>query len=140
MVDCVFCKIVAGDIPSTKVYEDEVCLAFMDIGPISPGHTLLVPKTHYETVMEMPPETVAHLARQIPAMAGAVKKAVGAEGINVLENNGRCSGQAVFHVHFHFIPRWPDDGLGFRWPAKEADFDVLAAQAEAIRNGLADKS
>jgi len=95
MADCIFCKIAAGEIPCTKVYEDDLCLVFMDIGPISPGHTLLIPKRHYETIMEMPPDEVAHLAARIPALAAAVKDAARAEGINVLQNNGRCSGQAV---------------------------------------------
>ena len=137
MSDCIFCKIAAGEIPSVRVYEDERCLAFMDIGPISPGHTLLIPKAHYETIHQMPPDEAAHLARRIPALAAAVRKAVGAEGINILQNNGRCSGQEVFHVHVHLIPRWPGDGLGFRWPAKKADPETLEEQAEAIRRGLA---
>ncbi|HUS45206.1 MAG TPA: HIT family protein [Phycisphaerae bacterium] len=136
MADCIFCKIAAGEIPCTKVYEDDLCLAFMDIGPISPGHTLLIPKRHYETIMEMPPDEVAHLAARIPALAAAVKDTAQAEGINVLQNNGRCSGQAVLHVHIHFIPRWPEDGLGFRWPAKEADPATLEEQAEAVRRNL----
>jgi histidine triad (HIT) family protein len=136
MAECVFCKIVAGEIPCTKVFEDGLCLAFLDIGPISPGHTLLVPKAHYETIHHMPADEAAHLARHIPALAAAVQKAVRAEGINVLQNNGACSGQEVFHVHVHLIPRWPEDGLGFRWPAKQADPEVLKQQAEAITKHL----
>ena len=136
MSDCIFCKIAAGDIPSTRVFEDGRCLAFMDIGPISPGHTLLIPKAHYEMIHQMPADEAAHLASHIPALAAAVRKAVGAEGINILQNNGRCSGQEVFHVHVHLIPRWPGDGLGFRWPAKKADPEVLKEQAEAVRRCL----
>ena len=136
MSDCVFCKIAAGEIPCTKVYEDDACLTFMDIGPLADGHTLLIPKKHYEFLYDMPADEVAHLGRQLPALAKAVKEAMGAEGINVLQNNGRVSGQAVPHVHFHFIPRVADDGLGYRWPAKEADFDLLAKQADAIRATL----
>ncbi|HET6441615.1 MAG TPA: HIT family protein [Phycisphaerae bacterium] len=136
MADCVFCKIVAGEIPCTKVFEDGLCLAFLDIGPISPGHTLLIPKAHYETIHQMPADEAAHLARHIPSLAAAVQKAVRAEGINVLQNNGACSGQEVFHVHVHLIPRWPEDGLGFRWPAKQADPEVLKQQAEAITKHL----
>jgi len=136
MAECVFCKIVAGEIPCTKVFEDGLCLAFLDIGPISPGHTLLIPKAHYEGVHQMPADQAAHLARHIPALAAAVQKAVRAEGINVLQNNGPCSGQEVFHVHVHLIPRWPNDGLGFRWPAKPADPEVLKEQAEAVRRCL----
>jgi histidine triad (HIT) family protein len=136
MAECVFCKIVAGEIPCTKVFEDGLCIAFLDIGPISPGHTLLIPKAHYETIHQMPADEAAHLARHIPLLAAAVQKAVRAEGINVLQNNGLCSGQEVFHVHVHLIPRWPEDGLGFRWPAKQADPEVLKEQAEAVRRWL----
>jgi histidine triad (HIT) family protein len=136
MAECVFCKIVAGEIPCTKVFEDGLCIAFLDIGPISPGHTLLIPKAHYETIHQMPADEAAHLARHIPLLAAAVQKAVRAEGINVLQNNGACSGQEVFHVHVHLIPRWPEDGLGFRWPAREADPEVLKQQAEAITKHL----
>jgi len=134
--DCIFCKIVAGEIPCTKVYEDEACLAFMDIGPLADGHTLLIPKKHYTFIREMPPEEAAHLGRQIPALAGAVEQAMEADGLNVLQNNGKVAGQAVDHVHIHFIPRVPDDGLGYRWPAGESDPETLKKQADAIRARL----
>jgi histidine triad (HIT) family protein len=136
MSDCIFCKIVAGEIPCTKVFEDDQCLAFMDINPISAGHTLLIPKKHYELITEMPADEAAHLGRHLPAMARAVRDAMKATALNILQNNGRVAGQAVGHMHIHFIPRWADDGLGFRWPAKPADFAMLAKQAEAIRAGL----
>ena len=136
MADCIFCKIIAGQIPCTKVYEDAACLVFMDINPISPGHTLVVPKKHYEAITEMPAEEAAALYKPIPALAAAVKAALKAEALNVLQNNGRAAGQAVDHLHVHLIPRWAGDGLGFRWPAKQADFAVLAKQAEAIKAGL----
>jgi histidine triad (HIT) family protein len=136
MPDCVFCKIAAGEIPATKVFEDEECLAFMDIGPLADGHTLLIPKKHYEMLWEMPPEEAGRLAAKLPALAAAVKAAVDVPGVNVLQNNGKVSGQAVMHVHFHLIPRREGDGLGYRWPAGEAEPDVLARQAEAIREHL----
>ena len=133
MADCIFCKIVAGQIPCTKVYEDENVLSFLDSGPISPGHTLLIPKKHHETVAEMSAEEVAALFRPVAWLAAAVKAAVKADGLNVLQNNGSCAGQVVPHLHIHLIPRWPGDGLGYRWPSRKADRDVLAKQAEAIR-------
>ncbi|MBM4017700.1 MAG: HIT family protein [Planctomycetes bacterium] len=136
MADCIFCKIVAGEVPCTKVLEDPVCLVFMDISPISPGHTLLIPKKHYESMMEMPAGDAAHMGGHLPALAAAVKAAAGAEALNVLQNNGRAAGQAVAHLHIHLIPRWAGDGLGFRWPAKAADPAALARQAEAIRQRL----
>jgi histidine triad (HIT) family protein len=136
MADCIFCKIIAGQIPCAKVYEDATCLVFMDINPISSGHTLVVPKKHYEAIMEMPADEAAALYRPIPALAAAVKAALKAEALNVLQNNGRAAGQAVDHLHVHLIPRWAGDGLGFRWPAKKADFAVLAKQAADIKAGL----
>jgi len=134
--DCIFCKIVAGEIPCTRVWEDEQCLAFMDIGPLADGHTLLIPKKHYEVIGEMPPDEVAHLGRQVPGLARAVEEAMAADGLNVLQSNGSVAGQVVGHVHIHFIPRVPNDGLGYRWPAGEADPETLQRQAEAIRANL----
>lgn len=115
--DCIFCRIVAGAIPSAKVYEDDRVLAFIDINPLADGHTLLIPKTHYLTIYEMPPQEVAHLCSLLPALARAVSSAVDAQGLNILQNNGPCSGQVVPHLHFHLIPRMPSDRLGYRWPA-----------------------
>jgi histidine triad (HIT) family protein len=136
MADCIFCMIIAGQIPCTRIYEDASVLAFMDINPISPGHTLVVPKKHYEAITEMPADEAAALYKPVPALAAAVKAALKAEALNVLQNNGRAAGQAVDHLHVHLIPRWVGDGLGFRWPAKSADFAGLAKQAEAIKAGL----
>jgi len=136
MADCIFCKIVAGQIPCTRVYEDPAVLAFMDINPISPGHTLVVPKKHCEAISEMSAEEAAALFRPVPSLAAAVKAALGAEALNVLQNNGRAAGQAVDHLHVHLIPRWAGDGLGFRWPAQQADMAVLAQQANAIKAGI----
>ena len=136
MADCIFCRIVAGTIPCTKVYEDEACLAFLDIGPVAPCHTLLIPRRHFETIADMPAAEASRLAAALPRLARAVQAAAGAEGINVYQTNGRVAGQEVPHVHFHLIPRRAGDGLGFHWPAAKADFAVLAKQAEAIRAGL----
>ncbi len=121
MDDCIFCKIIKGEIPSAKVYEDEQCYAFLDIGPLSWGHTLLVPKKHYERITEMPADEVAVLTSVIPKLAAAVIQATDAEGLNVLQNNGRVAGQAVPHLHVHLIPRHTGDGLGYRWNAKQYD-------------------
>ena len=115
--DCVFCGIGAGQIPSSKIYEDDRCLAFLDINPLAEGHVLLIPKKHAETIDRMDPDDVAALARLFGPLAKAVQEGVGVAGLNILQNNGPCSGQAVFHVHFHFIPRVPGDNLGYRWPA-----------------------
>jgi histidine triad (HIT) family protein len=96
----------------------------------------VVPKKHYEAITEMPADEAAALFKPIPGLAAAVKAALKAEALNVLQNNGRAAGQAVDHLHVHLIPRWAGDGLGFRWPAKQADFAVLAKQAADIKAGL----
>jgi histidine triad (HIT) family protein len=119
MSDCIFCRIVRGDIPSSKVYEDETCVAFLDIGPLAWGHTLVIPKVHYEHLGEMPADEVAKLASALPKLVTAVLAATGAKGLNVLQNNGLVAGQVVAHLHVHLIPRVEGDGLGYRWPAKK---------------------
>lgn len=119
MSDCIFCKIVAGEIPCCRVYEDDSALAFMDIGPIQPGHMLLIPKAHHERVTDLPEELAAHLGSLMPRLARAVVAAADADGFNIHQTNGACSGQVVPHVHFHIIPRHNDDGYSFHWRAGE---------------------
>ena len=115
--NCVFCKIVAGQIPAVKVLEDEHALAFMDIGPLADGHVLLIPKAHAATVDQMTAEQAAKCLRHLPALARAVRVATGCEGINILQNNGLVAHQVVIHVHFHVIPRNRGDAFNFNWPA-----------------------
>jgi len=117
--NCVFCKIISGDIPALKVFEDDEILSFLDIGPLAEGHLLVIPKEHYARLEEMPAELVATVSREIPRLAQAVLQATGKEAYNLLQNNGRASGQEVPHVHFHIIPRTSDDGLGYRWNASK---------------------
>ncbi len=117
--ECIFCKISQGDIPAGKVYEDERVLAFLDIGPVSEGHCLLIPKEHYRRLEDCPADTLAALGSSIGRIARAIVAATDAEGYNVLSNNGRCAGQLVEHVHFHIIPRRTGDGFCIPWPAKE---------------------
>jgi len=118
-MDCVFCAIAEGRIPSLKVFENDMVFAFLDINPLADRHLLVIPKRHYERLDEMPPQELVELSRHLPRLARAVVAATNAEGYNVLQNNGRCAGQAVDHVHFHIIPRLEGDGLGYRWPAKK---------------------
>lgn len=136
--DCIFCKIVAGKIPAAKVYEDENSLAFVDINPLAEGHTLLIPKKHYTSIYDMPAGEAAGLCGLLPGLARAVRTAVNAQGLNILQNNGLCSGQVVMHLHFHLIPRVPGDGLGYRWPAgkypKGRLEEICAMVTEALRN------
>jgi histidine triad (HIT) family protein len=115
--NCIFCKIAAGQILSVKIYEDENVLAFLDVGPISDGHTLVIPKQHYTKVHECPPQILSCVASVLPKVAAAVFGAMQADGYNVLCNNGRAAGQLVEHLHFHIIPRKTGDGVFNHWPA-----------------------
>ncbi len=128
---CIFCKVVAGEIPATKVYEDDIVVAFLDIGPISDGHTLVVPRQHCKRLHECSAELLGEVCSRIGRIAGAVVAAMGCEGYNVLCNNGRAAGQLVDHVHFHIIPRNTGDGVFNRWPAykyQEGQAEIIAAK------------
>lgn len=133
---CVFCKIVAGEIPSHKVYEDADCVAFLDVGPLAEGHLLVIPKSHAVTLDDMSDDEVAAVTRHLPRLGRAATGAVGVEAYNVLQNNGRPAGQAVDHVHFHIIPRRESDGLGYRWNASKYAEGRAAAVCEKIINAL----
>lgn len=109
--DCIFCKIVAGDIPCAKVYESDTVLAFLDIAPVHPGHALVLPKDHHPTLMDVPPALGRDLLEALSAVGGAVMKATGADGLNLMQNNYESAGQLVHHAHFHLIPRFSGDGL-----------------------------
>ncbi|MBN1804469.1 MAG: HIT family protein [Sedimentisphaerales bacterium] len=134
--DCLFCKMVAGQIPVTKIYEDDDVLAFLDIGPISDGHTLVIPKQHFEKVHDCPPEVLVKVASRLGKIARAVTTAMNSDGYNLLCNNGRAAGQLIKHLHFHIIARKSNDGLLGRWPAykyKHGQIEVIAGQ---IRKNL----
>lgn len=134
--DCLFCKMVAGQIPVTKVYEDDVVLAFLDIGPISDGHTLVIPKQHFEKLHDCPAELLSKVSSRLCRIAGAVSAAMNCDGYNLLCNNGRAAGQLIEHLHFHIVPRNTGDGLFSRWPSykyKEGKIEAIATQ---IRENL----
>ena len=111
--DCIFCKIVKGEIPSHKVYEDDFFIAFMDIFPTVKGHTLIIPKEHCVNALDTPTHIAEKFYPIISKLANAIKKAYNADGINIIQNNGSASGQEVFHSHVHIIPRYNNDGLGY---------------------------
>jgi len=136
MDDCVFCKMVAGEIPVTKVYENEAVLAFLDIGPVSDGHTLVIPKQHCEKVHECDPDILAQVGACLGKIAGAVVSAMDADGYNVLCNNGRAANQVVSHLHFHIIPRRMGDGVFTQWPAYQYGKGQIEGFAEKIRKSL----
>ncbi len=109
--DCIFCKIIKGDIPCARIYEDDAVLAFLDINPWSEGHTLIIPKAHYALLHECPADVIAGVAGKFGRIAEAVVSAMGAVGYNILNNNGSAAGQEIEHVHFHIIPRKPGDQI-----------------------------
>lgn len=133
MPDCVFCKIIAGELPSSKVYEDDEVVAFLDIHPVRPGHTLLVPKKHCKDFLDCDPEVGAHLMEAAQKVARAVVAGTRAEGFNLGVNNGRAAGQIIFHLHLHVIPRSEGDGLRL-WGQQEYKEGEMESVAERIRN------
>ena len=132
-LDNVFEKIVAGDLPCHKVYEDDRVLAFLDLGPLSRGHTLVIPKHKALTVAELPEADAAAIGAALPKIMRALLEATGATACNILQNNGSEAGQVVRHVHFHLIPKYADgSGLPFEWPKGELDQEEGAALASNV--------
>lgn len=132
--DCVFCAIVAGRVPATIVYEDEETVAFLDIHPSARGHTLVIPRAHYENVFELPPDAGRAVMQTLTRVARGLRAALDPEGMNVMQANGRAAGQTVFHVHFHLMPRWAGDRLPVpRHPVETASQAQLQELAAMIR-------
>jgi histidine triad (HIT) family protein len=139
MAETIFSKILRGEIPCHKVYEDDHVLAFLDIGPLSAGHTVVIPKENAVTLDALSDDAAAALGRALPRICRAVKKVSGADAFNILQNNGSLAHQAVFHVHFHIIPKPnSDEGLGILWPAKKLDHSSAPEVARAMREALAE--
>ena len=140
MSNCIFCDILAEELPSSRVYEDEVCCAFMDIQPVNPGHLLVIPQQHAAMLADLDEETGAHMFKVAQRAARALRKSgMRCDGINIFLADGSVAGQEVFHVHIHVIPRYRGDGFGFRFgraygqrPAR-VELDMVA---ESIRSGL----
>jgi histidine triad (HIT) family protein len=127
---------VAGLIPVTKIYEDDQVLALLDIAPISDGHTLLIPKQHFEQVHDCPGEVLGQVCSRLSKVAKAVAAGMNAEAYNILCNNGRAAGQLVEHLHFHIVPRSSGDGVFDRWPSHEYPVGKMDDVARAIRKNL----
>ena len=138
--DCIFCKIVRGDIPSSVVFEDDICMAFMDVFPVSEGHCLLIPKKHFVNLIDVNKDVVAHMVQKLTDLTRAVKEVSGAEGVLTVVANGEGAGQEVSHLHFHSIPRSKGSNFGFRFPPdyrdSMADRDQLDGIAKSIRELL----
>lgn len=132
--DCIFCKIIAGEIPSNKVYEDESFMAILDVCPANRGHVIILPKMHAANIFELPEELAGNIFLIAKKIAQALKSAYRCDGINILQNNGEAAGQTVFHLHVHVIPRYKDDMVSVEWVQKEID-DFEAVKKE-IRQEL----
>jgi len=138
MADTIFDKIVRGEVPCHKVYEDELVLAFLDVNPLSRGHVLVIPKEPAVTLDELSDDSAAALGRVMPRLCRALKRVTGIENYNVLQNNGSGAHQAVFHVHFHIIPKPnSDEGLGIRWNPNKLDGATGAALAKELASVVA---
>lgn len=132
MSDCIFCKIVNGDIPSAKVFENEHVVAFLDLSQVTKGHTLIIPKIHKENLFELTPEIAKNIFEVAPTIANALKTAYSPIGLNVVNNNGEKAGQSVFHFHMHLIPRYGEgDGFGAVWKNNQSDYTSLNLQQMA---------
>jgi histidine triad (HIT) family protein len=137
MAETIFAKILRGEIPCHRVYEDDQVVAFLDVNPISRGHTLVIPRETAETLDQLSPDSAAAIGRALPRISRAVLDATGARAYNILQNNGPLAHQAVFHVHFHIIPKYDDgSGLGIGWNASKLDSTQGAELAKAIAGKL----
>ncbi|EDL63825.1 HIT family protein [Bacillus sp. SG-1] len=135
MSDCIFCKIIDGEIPSSKVYEDEHVLAFLDISQVTKGHTLVIPKVHKENVYELTEEIASNVFAAVPKIANAIKAEYNPIGLNLLNNNGEDAGQSVFHFHLHIIPRYGQgDGFGAVWKTHTDQYS--ANELKEIADGI----
>ncbi|HHW6913082.1 TPA: HIT family protein [Staphylococcus aureus] len=137
MSETIFGKILTGEIPSFKVYEDDYVYAFLDISQVTKGHTLLIPKKASANIFETDEETMKHIGAALPKVANAIKRAFNPDGLNIIQNNGEFADQSVFHIHFHLIPRYENhiDGFGYKWETHEDLLDNDAKQqiAEQIQ-------
>ena len=136
MADCVFCRIMAKQIPATVVHEDEHTLAFMDIGQVNPGHVLVALKKHAENIFALDEAQAAAVFQAAARVARAIRAAFEPQGLSVYQANGAAAGQTVFHLHIHLVPRHEGDGMALTWPVKNPPREKLAEYAEKIRARL----
>ncbi|MCH4168297.1 MAG: HIT family protein [Streptococcaceae bacterium] len=134
MSDCIFCKIVAGEIPSVKVYEDDAVLAFLDITQVTEGHTLVIPKKHSRNLLEMTADEAGELFSRIPKIASLIKENLGAEGMNIVNNNEAIAYQSVFHTHVHLLPRYAEtDQFSMTFADRSSEYPIEKLKAVADR-------
>ena len=135
MSDCIFCKIIAGEIPSATVYEDDACKAILDVNPAAKGHVIVLTKEHAEDVFHISDEALSNAICAAKKVAAALKKTYQCDGVNILQNNGEVAGQTVFHLHIHVIPRFKGDSISMHWKPGEMPSD-LAETAEKIKANM----
>ena len=135
-MDCIFCEIVAGNIPAAKVYEDEQVFAFMDIAPANPGHTLVIPKQHYRNLYDLPIEVGSKIMQAAIPIVNAIRTGLKPDGLNLFQSNEAAGFQTVFHFHLHIIPRWEGDSLGSPWRPREGNMEEIGNIAAKIRETL----
>jgi histidine triad (HIT) family protein len=133
---CIFCRLVSGDIPSAKVYEDALTIAFMDLGQVNPGHVLVATRRHAATLLDITAEEAAAVMQTAQRVARAVQAGFDPPGLTLLQANGREGDQTVFHFHLHVVPRHGGDGIALSWPRKEPGAEVLRGYAERLRAAL----
>ena len=131
--DCIFCKIVAGEVPSFTLFEDDATLAFMDINPANEGHALVIPKEHVIDLYAVPDEALTRTAVTAKKVAAAVARTLNPDGLNLVQCNGAAAAQSVMHFHVHVLPRSKNDGLAMNWGLKLGDIDAIGRLAERIR-------
>ena len=135
-MECIFCAIVDGKIPSAKVYENEHVFAFMDIAPANPGHLLIIPKQHYRNIFDMPADVGSKIMEAAIPLAAAIRKALKPDGLNLFQSNEPAAFQTVFHFHLHLIPRWEKDPLRLPWRPSEGNIDEINNIASKISKAL----
>ena len=136
MSNCIFCKIIGGDFPSSVIYEDEDFKAIMDISPASRGHVIILSKKHFENLFELEDDVAGKVLIVARRIALAMKEELKCDGINLLQNNGEAAGQSVFHIHFHLIPRYKDDKLHLTWTPGKYEDGEAAELAKKIRDRI----
>jgi len=136
-MECIFCAIARGEASALVVYQDEETMAFMDINPATPGHTLVIPRAHVRNIYELDDHTAAAIMNTVLRVARGIREAMEPDGLNLMQANERAAFQSVFHFHFHLVPRWTGDGLRPPWRPKPGEPLAIADAAERIRRALA---
>ncbi|MFQ6024243.1 MAG: HIT family protein [Acidiferrobacterales bacterium] len=134
--ECIFCKIVAGEIPCFKLYEDDQTIAFMDINPGNEGHALVISKEHWEDVYAIPPDLIASTVKTVKKVAEAVNQTLAPDGINLVQANGKGAAQSIFHFHMHILPRKIGDELKMNWGLRPGDMDAVKAVFERVKENM----